>query len=132
MKNVFLIIMLLSATACIGMKENHAGGSSPMRITVSVSVPDAGWRVDIREVNRVGQELWVVSELKHRDGMAAQVISTVTDTVEVAVETLPVVHYVVGKNWSWTGKGDANHYIDTVNDIPEEVSTGECLYKKRE
>jgi hypothetical protein len=132
MRRIFLIIMLLSATACMGMRENHATESVRQKVSVSVPVPDSGWRVTIQEVNRVGQELWVVSELRHRDGMAAQVISTVTDSVEVSADSLPVIHYVIGKNWPWTAKGDANKYIDSADDIPGEIRTGECLYKKRE
>ena len=132
MKKGLLVLMLLSAVACMGMKENQAAVFPSQKITVAVTVPDSGWRVRIMEVHRVEESLWVFSELAHLKGQSSQVISTVKDSIEIAAPSLPVVHFIIGKTWNWTDKKDSNRYIVSREDIAHDFQKGECLYQKKD
>lgn len=132
MKIVLMIMMLFSASACMGIQENQASAFPIQKITVTLTAPDAGWRVRILEVHRLGKELWVVSEAYRMKGMSSQVISTIEDMVEIAAPPLPVVHFIMGKTWAWSDERDSNRYIDSRDDIPAEFDKGECLFQRRE
>ena len=73
-------------------------------ISLQVTVPTSGWKVEIQEVYQVGPELWVISHLASKGGIALQVISQVKDSVTVPKSSLPVKHFVIGKRWNWKNK----------------------------
>lgn len=86
-------------------------------ITVELQAPNPLWSVAIREVRRVDDELWVLSELNKQHGMAAMVISTVSDQVTVeAPDDLPVRHYTIGRTWQWDND-DAITFIDDLDEL---------------
>ncbi len=130
MKKVWLVMMLLSAMACMGMQENSASRFSVQKISVTVDVPDSGWRVRILEVHRVKEELWVFSDMYRLEGKSSQVISKAEDQVEIPAPPLPIVHFITGKTWGWTGKKDSNRYIRSRLEMDDKISQGECLYHK--
>ncbi|MBA4366176.1 MAG: hypothetical protein C0403_00855 [Desulfobacterium sp.] len=132
MKKIWLVIMLFSAMACMGMQGNSASRYPVQKISVTVNVPDSGWRVRILEVHRVNEELWVVSELYRLEGKSSQVVSSIEDLVEIPAPTLPVVHFIIGKTWGWSAKTDSNHYIRSRKEIADKLSKGECIYPKRD
>lgn len=72
-----------------------------MEVRVSLDVPDAAWRIHIEEVLLAEGEIRVVSRLERPPLMAAQVISTISDSVEVEVPQLPMKHFILGKTWGW-------------------------------
>jgi hypothetical protein len=81
-----------------------SGTAAPLArrsIKVTLKVPDSGWEIAIQEVYRVKDELWVISRVTRRPGMAMQVISQVSDEVQVEAPALPVRHVVLGKTWGW-------------------------------
>ncbi|ETW99238.1 MAG: hypothetical protein ETSY1_15780 [Candidatus Entotheonella factor] len=88
-------------------------GDAIQEITVSVMVPDLGWRVSIREVFVVGRELWVISALSRGEGMAGQMMTTVTDGVSLAAPPLPIKHFIVGKTWGWENTEPYTFLSDT-------------------
>lgn len=72
-------------------------------IQVRLDTPDAGWSLSIDAVHQTSESIVVVSKLNHSKAPAAQVITTVTDTVQIAKsdEKLPIRHYILGKTWDW-------------------------------
>lgn len=97
MKGVLLLavsLVLMSGPACPPPGE-------VIEVRVSLDVPDAAWRIHIEEVLLAEGEVRVVSRLERPPLMAAQVISTVSDSVEVGVPKLPIKHFILGKAWGW-------------------------------
>lgn len=132
-----LIILLLAMYG--GPSESEPGrrqdASGPQdryatrEITVSVMVPDLGWRVSIREVFVVGRELWVISKLSRGEGMAGQMMTTVTDRISLAAPPLPVKHVVVGKTWGWENTEPYTFLSDT-DAIAPRLSQGQQLFAR--
>lgn len=97
-------------------------GSMPdpaRKIEVRLDTPDAGWRIAIREIHRTEERLLVVSELHRKGDMAAQVISTVSDSHKLpveAVDDLPVHHFIAGKTWNWSNDDKNTTFIESVED----------------
>ncbi len=96
-------------------------------ITVSVMVPDLGWRISIREIVVVGQELWVISQLTRRDGAAGEMLTTVTDNVSLAAPPLPIKHIVVGKTWSWEN-AEPYTFVSDTHSIDSQLHQGQRLF----
>lgn len=94
---------------------------------VSVTVPSAGWDLNITEVYAVNGELWVISELTPPDGPAATVISNVSDTLTVAAPPGPVQHVVIGKNWDWDND-DMHRYVASRDELPGELDNARRIY----
>jgi hypothetical protein len=104
-------------------------GETRREITVSLTVPDAAWRISIEAVYRSGQELWVVSRVRRTPGMAAQVISSVSDRVTLDVPDLPVKHFVLGKTWRWENKETVT-FIDDEKTLNQKLKNATLLYRK--
>lgn len=90
-----LIVVLTFITIAAGteMKEQE--------ITVKLTVPDVGWKIYIEEIYCVEGELWVICRLDRPPVMAAQIISTVSDTIKVKTPDLVTKYFVLGKTWRW-------------------------------
>jgi len=108
-------------------------GTSP--ITVRLDTPDAAWRVEIEKIFRANDGLVVYSRLsRDPDAMAAQVISTVADTVELDDRhaSLPVVrHYITGKTWDWGDTGGYS-FVESAERVESAVQGAELLYTREE
>jgi hypothetical protein len=101
-----LVLMGLSGivNACVS-----SSSSAPVQqetrfsqnITVSLRVPDLAWEIHIAEIYIIGTELWVISLVERSGDAAAQMLATVTDTVTVSAPSLPIKHFIVGKQWTW-------------------------------
>jgi hypothetical protein len=100
-------------------------------ITIRLDAPNAAWRIQIEAIYQTKENIVVISRLDRGDAMAAQVISTVSDTVEIdsASAELPVKHYVIGKTWDW---GDTGEYtrIDGMEAIHKSVDQAEILFSR--
>jgi zinc protease len=98
-------------------------------ISVRLDVPDAAWRIQIEKVYLTNEKVVAISKLSRADDMAAQVISTVSDTVEIdAVHAeLPVKHYIIGKTWDW---GDTGEYtlIEDMGAFNGALQSAELLF----
>jgi hypothetical protein len=95
-----------------------------------MDTPDAGWTVRIDKIYRSKDGLLVISKLSQNTDAAAQVITTVADSVEIPPEMkLPTRHYVLGKTWAW---GDTGNYtfIDSVDALEEALEGAELVYPK--
>lgn len=128
-----LLIGLVAVGARAGETNAPAGAVAvgERELTVSVTVPDAGWRIAIREVAQVGHELWVLSELQRDpDMMAAQVISTVRASVRVKAPALPVRHFATGKTWNWQ-PDEPITFIADRGAIADKLAAGKVLYSSK-
>ena len=79
-------------------------GEKKIVISLQVTVPTSGWNLSIQEVYQVEKELWVISHLTSKGGIALQVISQVKDSVSIPQSSLPVKHFITGKRWNWKNK----------------------------
>ena len=129
MKKVCLFVMIFCSMACMGMQVQSSETGLKQDITVKLQVPDSGWRIRILEIHKVNKELVVISEVYRMKGMAAQVISTIEDTVMVPASELKVTHFVIGKTWNWSD-GSPYTFIGSKDEIMKDLKSGECLYKR--
>ena len=117
------LVLLLFTTAVYADKKN---------IAVELTVPDATWTIAIDEVHKVGNELWVIATVSQiQDVMGAQVISTVQDSLKLAVPDLPVKNFIIGKTWAWENT-EPYSFIEDLKQIEKELKTGKRLYPAAE
>lgn len=89
-------------------------GPSPVRIVVTV--PTSGWTLKIAEVYEVGDEVWVLAEVREHGGIAAQVITRREATVPVTPAAGRTVRtFVGGATWNWRDP-DARQ-VEFVDDL---------------
>ncbi len=101
------------------------------KITVRVDTPDAGWQIAIEKIYRSSKSLVAISRLSRSEEMAAQVITTVNDSVNIPAdsEDLPVRHYILGKTWDW-GESDAYTFINSMEEFGTALDDSELIYSK--
>jgi zinc protease len=102
---------------------------SHQSITVSVTVPDLAWRVQIEEIAVVGNEVWVVSRVDRAASMAGQVITTVRDTVNVIAPALPLKHFILGKTWHWQNP-EPYVFVQDKSEIAVQLQQGRQLFQR--
>ncbi len=87
-------ILLLGCQQLLPMKRT---------ISISITVPNPAWQVEIEQVYLGNGSLHVVSRLSRNPDaeMVAQVISRATDSVSISAPNLPLQHHVLGKTWNW-------------------------------
>lgn len=115
-----------------GSMENTSAPTAPQFQTVRVGIdtPHAGWTIQIEKIYRTAESLLVISKLSNTAEVAAQVITTVADSVDIpAGIDLPVRHYVLGKTWNW---GDTGSYtfIDSMDALGTALEGAELVYSK--
>ena len=70
------------------------------------------------EARKVGEELWVLSQVTTRGDFGGAAITKIKDSVTVPATGLPVKHFVAGKTWNWAEP-------KTVTYLPKEGMTDE-------
>ncbi len=101
-------------------------------ITVRLDAPDSAWRVHIERILASKEHIVVISTLERNpDEMAAQVISTVADTVEIdeRYAELSIKHYVVGKTWDWGDTGEYT-FVESAEVITNALPDAETLFNR--
>lgn len=103
--------------------------SQTRKLTVRLDTPNAGWGIEIQKVYRVADTLAVISQLTHSGDSAAEVISTVADSVSVPEtgEDLQIRHYVLGKTWNW-GESENTSFIESMDALGGSLDGAELLY----
>lgn len=100
--------------------------SDPIRVTMDA--PDAGWRIQIDQIYRTAGQLIVISNLTRTAETAAQVITAVSDSVNLPTPiTLPVRHYILGKTWNWGDTGDYQ-FLKSIDEIKSVLVDAERIY----
>ena len=114
------------STACCAVVASAEDSSRT--ITVSITVPDTGWRVKVSEVYQVGDELWAIAVLSRDPAViAAQMISTASDTVSVTAPDLPVKVYLLGKSWRWPND-EPYTFLASLEEIVSSLRGAKKLY----
>ncbi len=118
------------AAGSLGNTAAAAPDSTRQAIRVRLDTPDSSWQIRIEKIYRSGENLLVFSRLSQTELPAAQAITTVADTVEIAPEPdLPVRHYILGKSWNW---GDTGNYtfIDSMDTFGSALLDAELIYSR--
>lgn len=125
------VLLLMAMVGCAGNSAAVSTDRADRDITVRLTVPDTGWSIDIQEIYQANGELAVISQLFRSKGMAAQTITTVSDTARVnAAPDLPVKYYVVGKTWGWQN-AEPYIFIKSVDELDADVLQGMRLYPQK-
>jgi hypothetical protein len=101
-------------------------------ITVELEVPSRGYDLDIREIRAAGDELWVISELKHTGGAGEAGHGRVSDQVVVnAPEDLRVRRVIVGQRPEGLFNQQYTFYSD-MNTLQQSLPQGggRVLYER--
>lgn len=85
-------------------------------MTLTLAVPTAGWSLEPVAAYQLPAELWIIHQLRAPEGMAAQVISEVSDTVSLPASALPIKHFVLGKTWNWDSNPEVR-FIDSLDSL---------------
>lgn len=105
-------------------------GADPKEITVTLTVPDSAWTIEIDEVYEVKNEVWVLSTVSRKpEVMGMQVISTIRNSVQVNAPDRPVKHIIMGKTWGWKNK-EPYRFIKDRKGLEADLKSGKRLYKK--
>jgi zinc protease len=98
-------------------------------ITVRIDCPNPSWHIKIEAVYRKSDRLIVVSQLAQNAASSAQVITTLSDTVQIAgTAALPVEHYILGKTWDW-GQTPEQTYLQAQTDLDPVLKDAELLFR---
>lgn len=116
-----------------GSLQNSSSPADPSdnkSVSVRIDTPNAGWQVQIEKIYRTTDHLVVISRLKQKAEVAAQVITAVADSAEIPSDiNLPVSHYILGKTWKWGDTGKYN-FIDSMDDLGTALVQAELIYSK--
>lgn len=104
-------------------------GQSRQDIAVSLMVPDLAWRIHIDEIYIVGTELWVISMVERSEASAAQMLTTITDSVTVSAPSLPIKHFIVGKQWHWENP-EPYVFLQARSQIKAQLKRGKKIFMK--
>lgn len=100
-------------------------------ITVRLDCPTPSWSIQIQKVYQQGERLLVVSELTQSESTAAaQVITTLSDSVEIAgAQHLSVEHYIVGKTWNW-GQIPEHNYLKSAAELEPIIAAAKLRFSR--
>lgn len=129
MKQV-VVLFFLSFLILGAMTHGCATTRTEVReISVHVMAPDMGWKIEIQDIYRVGNELWVVSALERSPGMAAQMPAAVSDSLSISVPDLPIKVFVLGKTWKWENT-EPYVFVENGEELKTKLKKGERIYTK--
>ena len=126
-QRLYKVVTAVVVSGTIGFVACREPRLEKRDIWIDVTVPDAGWEVNIEKVYRTGSGLCVVSRLTSGDQPSAMVISTASDTVKVQAPPLPVKHFVLGKTWSWEND-EPYVFLESEQELPAELQSADRLY----
>lgn len=98
-------------------KADPAANAEKQTLKVHIQAPSGLWSISIQEVRRVGDELWVLSQLNQSDGMGIMMIIDAVDTVEVTAPKLTVRHFILGKTWNWGEADESTKFINAKSEL---------------
>ena len=121
---VACLLVAGSAGVCLGADDPAVKRT----IRIEFDAPATNYLVEIQEIYRLADELWVISKVSTdpHDEIGGAAITRVSDefTIEAA-DDLTVVHWVVGKNWIWGDDTKTLHYVaeaDVKNKLKEQMA----------
>ncbi len=99
----------------------------PMPTTITVKVPDAGWRLRVERVLELDREVWVLAQLRREPGPAAQMIQRITAEIPVALPEKRLRVFVAGKSWAWPND-EGYEFVASLAGVVRRAETGRALY----
>lgn len=126
MKSILPVICVIAALALAGCggnpdeppikvdvdevpKPSDESGTVEMKertFRIELSAPSPAWSVKINSIYVVGEMIWVLADLTKADGMAAQVITEISDSVTVEAPEIAPVYYLIGETGGWQPGAD--------------------------
>jgi len=99
-------------------------------VEIEITVPDPAWQVEIERIYEGESALHVVSRLRRDPNvMAAQVISTVSDSVEIpSRRNLPVEHYVLGRTWGWAEED--YRFVESEQELQQLIGNKRLVFER--
>lgn len=120
-KRMTLLLALLLSETALGAQKT---------IIVKLTVPDSAWTIDIDEVHKVKNELWVISTLsRDPDVVGAQVVSTAMARVRLEAPDLPIKRFVIGEACRRKDK-ESHTFIKNLKEIQKALKSGKLLYRR--
>ena len=121
-----VVLFSLFASACFAIP---AKAEDPLKIEVAVKVPATNFKVQIEEVRKVGEELWVLSRVFFEEETGGDLVIEVRDSVFVRPVGFPVKHFVMGSEWSRTDPKKET-YLPKERMSDEEWKGAEVIWKR--
>lgn len=124
-----MIDVLCKACVPVLLMSLPVGGAEPSEraITVSLEAPSPLWKLTIQEVYQGTERLFVVAKLVKRDGMGAQVITKLEDSVTLPAPHLPVHVFLLGKTWNWQTPDSMRSFANR-EDLDQALADSKRLY----
>ena len=101
------IALVFGVTGClqtpgVSVAQSGAGGStSAGPEPVTLTVPDANWRLAIDRIYERDDAVWILARVWREPGVAAQMITTLRCEIPVALPAKPRRVFIAGKTWGW-------------------------------
>jgi hypothetical protein len=99
-------------------------------LTTEVTVPSAGYNLEIQDVYIVGDQLWVISRLEQENPNAPRTTTTVSDRIVLNAPEMPVRYYIIGERPSGNVK-EQYRFIKSRQMIQEQLASGQQLYSRQ-
>ena len=116
MKSIFIFM----ATCLSILPLASADEAEPSEIMITVTVPDSAWQLEVLEVHQTDKEIIVISEVSRDPNVfGAQVITTLSQKLNLIIPDLPVKHYVLGKTWGWENQDKGVQFIKERKELDE-------------
>jgi len=117
MKALLLFLLMFSLSASVRLFADDAG---PTVVEVAVTVPDSAWKLEILEAHQTDKAIIVISKVsRDPEAMGAQVITTLSQKLNLITPELPVQHYVLGKTWGWENEDKGVVFIKERKELEE-------------
>ena len=116
MKSIFIFMV-----TCLSILPlASANETEPSIIMITVTVPDSAWQLEVLEVHQTDKEIIVISEVSRDPNVfGAQVITTLSQKLNLIIPDLPVKHYVLGKTWGWENQDKGVQFIKERKELDE-------------
>lgn len=141
----FAAALSLSFIACGGDKKTDehfielpkdtkpAGESGDVEVTertyeIKLQAPTPAWSVKIESVYVVGEEIFVICKLSEAEGMAAQVITEISDSVTLKLPDISPQYFVIGPRMGPPMPGVT--FFNSLGAVQNSLDLGEKVWPK--
>lgn len=100
------------------------------KVEIAIDAPATNYRIAVREIRKVGEELWVLSEVSMAGDIGGAAITTVRDAAMVKKTGLPQKHFVIGKTWGWAEPKTVT-YLAAGAEMDDKWKEGEVVFARR-
>ena len=127
----------LVLVAALGLTSCPAADSSPapakvssMPTSLTMTVPDSGWRLGVERVVELDAEVWVLAQLHREPGPAAQMIRKIEAAIPVALPAKRLRVFVAGKTWAWRNE-EAYEFVASLKEVAQRAGAARVLFPVR-